>query len=197
MGSHLGGYETARRAILAIVEPSGGHLGLKKRWDMTQDLAGFGRSWHWGQRPGGSWASIMKGNYERIGPLDLARRATPFGGGGSKTPTANHRRPCPFGSAYVADSWARAWPRCRTMSSPSRFGKRSGNTWGRMNMKRKRKRKSRRRRLLGSLLGHSWGLLRASWGPLGGLLGPAGGLWGLLGGCLGAYLAVSGRSWPV
>merc|ERR1712078_742160 len=29
MESHLGGYETARRAILAIVEPSGGHLGLK------------------------------------------------------------------------------------------------------------------------------------------------------------------------
>ena len=42
MGSHLGGYETARRAILAIVEPSGGHLGLKKRRDMTQDCAGQG-----------------------------------------------------------------------------------------------------------------------------------------------------------
>ena len=42
MGSHLGGYETARRAILAIVVPSGGHLGLKKRRDMTQDLAGHG-----------------------------------------------------------------------------------------------------------------------------------------------------------
>ena len=42
MGSHLGGYETARRAILAIVEPSGGHLGLKKRWDTTQDFAGQG-----------------------------------------------------------------------------------------------------------------------------------------------------------
>ena len=42
MGSHLGGYETARRAILAIVEPSGGNLGLKKRRDMTQDCAGQG-----------------------------------------------------------------------------------------------------------------------------------------------------------
>ena len=103
--------------------------------------------------------------------------------------------PCPFGSAYVADSWARAWPRCRTMSSPSRFGKRSGNTWGRMNMKRKRK--SRRRRLLGSLLGHSWGLLGASWGPLGGLFGASLGLLGAFGGFLGASLAVLGRSWPV
>ena len=44
MGSHLGGYETARRAILAIVEPSGGHLGLKKRWDTTQDCAGLRRT---------------------------------------------------------------------------------------------------------------------------------------------------------
>ena len=107
--------------------------------------------------------------------------------------------PCPFGSAYVADSWARAWPRCRTMSSPSRFGKRSGNTWGRMNMKRKRKRKrkSRRRRLLGSLLGHSWGLLGASWGPLGGLFGASLGLLGAFGGFLGASLAVLGGSWPV
>ena len=38
----------------------------------------------------------MKGNYERIGTLGLARRATPLGGGGSKTPKANHRRPLPF-----------------------------------------------------------------------------------------------------
>ena len=44
MGSHLGSYETARRAILAIVEPSGGHLGLKKRWDTTQDCAGLRRT---------------------------------------------------------------------------------------------------------------------------------------------------------
>ena len=68
MGSHLGGYETARRAILAIVEPSGGHLGLRKRWDTTQDCAGLRRiaqdcaglrrSRHRGQRPNASWDSF-------------------------------------------------------------------------------------------------------------------------------------------
>ena len=105
--------------------------------------------------------------------------------------------PCLFGNADVAESWARAWPSYRTMSSPSRFGKPSGNMWGRMNTKRKRKRKSRRRRLLGSLLGHSWGLLGASWGPLGGLLGASLGLLGAFGGFLGASLAVLGLSWPV
>ena len=105
--------------------------------------------------------------------------------------------PCLFGNADVAESWARAWPSYRTMSSPSRFGKPSGNMWGRMNTKRKRKRKSRRRRLLGSLLGHSWGLLGASWRPLGGLLGASLGLLGAFGGFLGASLAVLGLSWPV
>ena len=105
--------------------------------------------------------------------------------------------PCLFGNADVAESWARAWPSYRTMSSPSRFGKPSGNMWGRMNTKRKRKRKSRRMRLLGSLLGHSWGLLGASWRPLGGLLGASLGLLGAFGGFLGASLAVLGLSWPV
>ena len=83
MGSHLGGYETARRAILAIVEPSGGHLGLKKRWDTTQDLAGLGRIWqdlaglgrsgHRGQRPNAPWELFLK-ETDRI--QDSARRTT-------------------------------------------------------------------------------------------------------------------------
>ena len=38
--------------------------------------------------------------------------------------------PCPFGSASVADSWARAWPSYLASCSPSRFGKTSGNAWG-------------------------------------------------------------------
>ena len=103
--------------------------------------------------------------------------------------------PCLFGNADVAESWARAWPSYRTMSSPSRFGKLSGNTWGRMNMnrKRKRKRKSRRMRVVRSLLGHPWGLLGASWGPLRGLLeaswGPPWASWGPLG-------ASWGSLWP-
>ena len=103
--------------------------------------------------------------------------------------------PCLFGNADVAESWARAWPSYRTMSSPSRFGKLSGNTWGRMNMNRKRKmmRKSRRMRVVRSLLGHPWGLLGASWGPLRGLLeaswGPPWASWGPLG-------ASWGSLWP-
>ena len=86
MGSHLGGYETARRAILAIVEPSGGHLGLKKRWDTTQDcaglrrtaqdLAGLGRTWQVGAP--GAEAERLLGLFlketDRI--LSSARRTT-------------------------------------------------------------------------------------------------------------------------
>ena len=49
MGSHLGSYETARRAILAMVEPSGGHLGLNKRWDTTQSFAVLRRTWQVGR----------------------------------------------------------------------------------------------------------------------------------------------------
>ena len=44
--------------------------------------------------------------------------------------------PCPFGSAYIAESWARACrlplaacPNYQTMRSPRRRGKPSGNTW--------------------------------------------------------------------
>ena len=76
MGSHLGGYETARRAILAIVEPSGGHLGLKKRWDMTQDCAGLRRIAQ--VKAPGAEAERLLGLFlketERI--LNLARRTT-------------------------------------------------------------------------------------------------------------------------
>ena len=76
MGSHLGGYETARRAILAIVEPSGGHLGLKKRWDTTQDCAGLRRTAQ--VKAPGAEAERLLGLFlketDRI--QDLARRTT-------------------------------------------------------------------------------------------------------------------------
>ena len=76
MGSHLGGYETARRAILAIVVPSGGHLGLKKRRDMTQDCAGLRRTAQ--VKAPGAEAERLLGLFlketERI--LNSARRTT-------------------------------------------------------------------------------------------------------------------------
>ena len=40
----------------------------------------------------------------------------------SKTPAANHRCPLPFGIAYVAKCWARAWQIYWTMCSVSRCG---------------------------------------------------------------------------
>ena len=80
---------------------------------------------------------------------------------------------------------------------PESVWKAFGEYVGRMNMKRKRKRKSRRRRLLGSLLGHSWGLLGASWRPPEALLGASLCLLGAFGGFLGASLAVLELSWPV
>ena len=182
LGGHLGRLGSVLETIL-------GHLG-----------AIWGRKTHSNQ----VWAIPARRAEAHWGALLEKSQTKPRGfstpGPPAKIDRGRLRRitaaPCPFGSAYVADSWARAWPRCRTMRSPSRFGKRSGNTWGRMNMKRKRKRKrkSRRRRLLGSLLGHSWGLLGASWGPLGGLFGASLGLLGAFGGLLGASLAVLGRS---
>ena len=104
MGSHLGGYETARRAILAIVEPSGGHLGLKKRWDTTQDCAGQGTGGR-GRTPPGTL-------FERNRENSKVRHAEPpwaeaTGGGGSTTPTANHRRPLPLWSGRSGSSRGR------------------------------------------------------------------------------------------
>ena len=49
--------------------------------------------------------------------------------------------PCLFGNAYVAESWARAWPSYRTMCSPNRFGKPSGNTWRRTGKRRRVRKK--------------------------------------------------------
>ena len=49
--------------------------------------------------------------------------------------------PCPFGSAYVAESWARACPNYQTMCSPRRCGKPSGNTWGRKRRRRRIRKK--------------------------------------------------------
>ena len=82
--------------------------------------------------------------------------------------------PCPFGSASVADSWARAWPSYRASCSPSRFGKTSGNAWGSKKRRRGRIRKKEEEEeeeaSWGTLMA-SWdlpgGLLEASWGPLG------------------------------
>ena len=169
-----------------------GHLGATKAltdafWDPFRVAGGTGRS--------GRGSSFGKDP-----------KPTPRGSSTPGTPVMNQQgaadrrrlrritaAPCLFGNADVAESWARAWPSYRTMSSPSRFGKPSGNMWGRMNTKRKRKRKSRRRRLLGSLLGHSWGLLGASWRPLGSLFGASLGLLGAFGGFLGASW---GPLWP-
>ena len=149
-------------------------------------------------RAGGHWGSSF-GKEPKPKPRGSSTPGTPVM---NQQGAADRRRlrritaaPCLFGNADVAESWARAWPSYRTMSSPSRFGKLSGNTWGRMNMnrKRKRKRKSRRMRVVRSLLGHPWGLLGASWGPLRGLLeaswGPPWASWGPLG-------ASWGSLWP-
>ena len=81
--------------------------------------------------------------------------------------------PCPFGSASVADSWARAWPSYLASCSPSRFGKTSGNAWG-----------SKKRR--GSCL-------RGHLGRIGGLLGRLGALLGRFGALLEASWAVLER----
>ena len=113
--------------------------------------------------------------------------------------------PCLFGSADVAESWVRAWPIYRTMCSPSRLGKPSGNAWRRKRRMRRRRRKEEeeeeeeeeQEEPFGSLLGHFLGLLGVSWGSFGGLLGASLGLLGAFGGFLGASLAVLGRSWPV
>ena len=56
--------------------------------------------------------------------------------------------PCLFGNAYVAESWAKAWPSYRTMCSPNRFGKPSGTTWRRTG-KRRRVRKKERGQAIG------------------------------------------------
>ena len=66
----------------------------------------------------------------------------------------------------------------------------SGNTWGRQRLRRQRKKEEEEEdneeetsaELLGSFLGHSWGLLGASLGPPGGLLGDSLGLLVALGG---------------
>ena len=128
--------------------------------------------------------------------------------------------PCPFGSASVADSWARAWPSYLASCSPSRFGKTSGNAWG-----------SKKRSLgglwglrgclfgrlrafltcltpseavlgaslnrLGALLGRFravleviFSVLEASWA----VLGPS---WGRLGGLLGRHGAILEASWAI
>ena len=133
--------------------------------------------------------------------------------------------PCPFGSASVADSWARAWPSYLASCSPSRFGKTSGNAWG-----------SKKRSLgglwglrgclfgrlrafltcltpseavlgaslnrLGALLGRFravleaiLGVLEASWAVLGPSWGRLGGLLGRHGAILEASWAILGRSW--
>ena len=51
--------------------------------------------------------------------------------------------PCPFGSASVVDSSARAWPSYRASCTPSRFGKTSGNAWGSKKRRRGRIRKKK------------------------------------------------------
>ena len=87
--------------------------------------------------------------------------------------------PCLFGSAYVAERWARACPNYRTMCSPSRCGKPSGNTWERRRRGRIRK-KEEEEASWGTLMA-SWdlpgGLLEASWGPPSASWGPLGASW--------------------
>ena len=100
---------------------------------------------------------------------------------------------CPFGGACVAERCGQRSAKLSTMCSPNRFGKPSGNMWGKLNTKRKRNRKSkdaisrRRKRLLGAFwgtLGACWelpvGLLEASWGPPWACCGPSGASWGSL-----------------
>ena len=121
--------------------------------------------------------------------------------------------PCPFGSASVADSWARAWPSYRASCSPSRFGKTSGNAWGSKKRRRGRIRKKEEEEEeaswapLGALLGPPGSFLGASWRVLGGLGGLLGGLFGrlraflacltpseaVLGACLGRLGALLGH----
>ena len=161
-------------AILAVLEAILGHLGAVLGRQLGNSAL-YG--WPAG-RAEAHWGSSF-GKEPKPKPVKSNTPGTPVM---NQQGAADRRRlrritaaPCLFGNADVAESWARAWPSYRTMSSPSRFGKPSGNMWGRMNTKRKRKRtrksrRRRRRRLLGSVLGHSWGLLGASWGPLGGLL---------------------------
>ena len=106
------------------------------------------------------------------------------GGGGSKTPTASHRRPLPFRKRLCGRT---LWPEACQAIGPCvpRVGLESvrGTRWGRRTGRRGRKKEKGG----GGLLGASWGTLGAcwelpggSWRPLWGLLGPAGSF-------LGAY----------
>ena len=118
----------------------------------------------------------------------------------SKTPAANHRRPLPFGNAYVAKRWARAWPSYWTMCSASRCGNPSGNTWGWKRKWRRGRNKEEEEEAswepLGALLGPPGSFLGASWRPLGGLLGPLGRLRRLFGGLFGRLRAFLARLTP-
>ena len=102
----------------------------------------------------------------------------------SKTPTANHRRPLPFGSAYVAERCGQSSAKLSDYVFPQPLWKPFGEHLGEEEEEEKGEEKGGwRRRPFGSLLGHSkgsWGLLRASGDPLGGLLGPLGGPLGAL-----------------
>ena len=89
-----------------------------------------------------------------------------------KTPTANHRRPLPFGYAYCGQA---LWPElcqyigpCVPPAVVEAFRGNEGES-EEDEMAEKEERRRRMRRPLGSLLGHSWGFLGASWGALGSL----------------------------
>ena len=108
LGNHSGPLGTTWEAMMVHDAPSWpswtmfeailGHLGLKSRWDTTQDWTcpGTGGT---GRRPHGllferKFSGKTSSTLNLGTPCTLWLRAT--GGGGSKTPTANHRRPLPF-----------------------------------------------------------------------------------------------------
>ena len=135
--------------------------------------------------------------------------------------------PCLFGNAYVAESWARAWPSYRTMCSPNRFGKPSGNTWRRTGKRRrvrkkesgqaigpcvppavvetlrgtrgggKRKKRRRERRRRRRRRRLLGSLLGHSWGLLGASCGPLGGFLRVSLGFLGVFGGFLGVSLAV
>ena len=110
----------------------------------------------------------------------------------SKTPTANHRRPLPFGNAYVAERCGQSSATLSDCVFPEPLWEPFGE-----HGEEEEEGEDQEKGGGGGLLGHSYGLLGPSWGPPGGLLGASIGLLGAFGGFLGASLAVLGRSWPV
>ena len=96
-------------------------------------------------------------------------RAT--GGGGSKTPTANHRRPLPFGKRLCGQTLGPCLVKLSDHVFPQPLWKLFGEHLGEEDGEDQEEEEEASWEPLGALLGPPGSFLGASWRPLGGLLG--------------------------